>query len=213
VLSSAATLQALPAPRPHQAWSAAWWDAVAEVASTSRALLCQGLSPCRGCPRRPCADVDRSRLRAPWFPSSLFPRQGSTGPTRRAGRAASVRRAGGAPGVPGPHHTGVGRQVPRAPASHIALARHALGAMEASGRRGATASRNGAGASRRRRPSGGGGPGSASRERRAEGSDIHVMLAKRFRVTVGQSRFPRERRSTVSHGHSQGVSTMSVIPI
>src|SRR5215467_14167183 len=39
------------------------------------------------------------------------------------------------------------------------------------------------------------------------------MLAKRFRVTVGQSRFPRERRSTVSHGHSQGVSTMSVIPI
>src|SRR5438067_1014348 len=45
------------------------------------------------------------------------------------------------------------------------------------------------------------------------GSDIHVMLAKRFRVPVDQSRFPRERRSTGSHGHSQGVSTMSVIPI
>ena len=47
----------------------------------------------------------------------------------------------------------------------------------------------------------------------ALGSDIHVMLAKRFRVTVGQSRFPSERRSTVSHGHAQGVSTRSGIPI
>jgi hypothetical protein len=52
-----------------------------------------------------------------------------------------------------------------------------------------------------------------SAQRSAIGSDIQVMLAKRFCVTVGQSRFPRERRLTVSHGHSQGVSTMSVIPI
>jgi hypothetical protein len=48
---------------------------------------------------------------------------------------------------------------------------------------------------------------------RVSGSDIHVMLAKRFRVTVGQSRFPTERRSTESHGYPQSVSTVHVIQV
>jgi hypothetical protein len=39
------------------------------------------------------------------------------------------------------------------------------------------------------------------------------MLAKRFRVTVGQSRFPREWGSTESHGYPQGVSTVHVIQV
>jgi hypothetical protein len=42
------------------------------------------------------------------------------------------------------------------------------------------------------------------------GSDIHVMLAKQFRVTVGQSRSPTKRRSTASQGYPQSVSTVHV---
>jgi IS1 family transposase len=43
--------------------------------------------------------------------------------------------------------------------------------------------------------------GTRGRVPKPRGSDIHVMLAKRFRVTVGQSCFPRERRLTESHGY------------
>ena len=34
------------------------------------------------------------------------------------------------------------------------------------------------------------------------------MLAKRFRVTVGQSRFPRERRSQALHGYHYPICTL-----
>ena len=42
------------------------------------------------------------------------------------------------------------------------------------------------------------------------GSDIHVMLVKRFRVTVDQQRLPRGRRSTEIYGHPRGLSPVQV---
>src|SRR5262245_1150843 len=47
----------------------------------------------------------------------------------------------------------------------------------------------------------------------AEGSDIHVMLVKRFCATVGQHRLPIQQRSTENRGHPRGVSTVSVTPV
>jgi hypothetical protein len=37
------------------------------------------------------------------------------------------------------------------------------------------------------------------------GSALHVMLAKRFRVTVDQQRLPMVGRSTENHGHQRYV--------
>jgi ABC-type phosphate transport system permease subunit len=42
------------------------------------------------------------------------------------------------------------------------------------------------------------------------GSDIHVMLVKRFCATVGQHRLPSQQRSTEHHGHPRCVSAVSV---
>ena len=42
------------------------------------------------------------------------------------------------------------------------------------------------------------------------GSDIHVMLVKRFRVTVDQQRLPSGRRSTEIYGHPRGLSPVQV---
>ena len=52
-----------------------------------------------------------------------------------------------------------------------------------------------------------------SDERFPEGSALHAMLAKRFRATVDQKRFVRERRSTERDGHERCVSTVSVIQV
>src|SRR5262245_65818672 len=61
-------------------------------------------------------------------------------------------------------------------------------------------------------------PSSVRRDVRATrscllGSDIHVMLVKRFCATVGQHRLPIQQRSTENHGHPRGVSPVSVTPV